>query len=424
MSRQSKRLSIKTVASRRKPGYYADGAGLYLQVSKTGTKSWIFRYTRGLNTNPSPKFPQALGKPKQHELGLGPLNAVGLAEARKRAEACHLLLVDGIDPIQARNARSAQDALAKAKIISFAKCAEGYISAHRSGWRNPKHAGQWKATIDTYCSPIMGALPVQDVDTSLVLKVIRPIWYAKPVTASRVRGRIESVLNWAAANTYRSGDNPARWRGHLDKLLPALKKESRVKHYAALPYDQVAAFMDQLRKQGGTAARALEFTILTAARTGEAIGARHEEFDLDKALWIIPATRMKASREHRVPLSRRAVEIVRAQLKMDGDFVFPGLKERASLSSTAMLMLLRRMNRSDLTVHGFCSTFRDWSAEQTAYPREVCEMALAHAVGDKVEAAYRRGDLFEKRQHLAADWAKHCEQSTKARKVTPIRKAS
>jgi integrase len=424
MGRQSKRLSIKTVASKKRPGYYTDGAGLCLQVSETGTKSWIFRYRRGLNTDPHPKFPGAKGKPKQHEMGLGSLNAVGLAEARRRAEACRLQLVDGIDPIQARNARSAQDALAKARTVSFQHCADGYIEAHQSGWRNLKHAGQWKTTIETYCGPVIGALPVQDVDTALVLRVLEPIWSAKPETASRLRGRIESVLDWATARSYRTGDNPARWRGHLDKLLSSLSKESRVKHHPALPYDQIAAFMGALRKQDGTAALALEFTILTVARTNEAIGARPEEFDLDKALWIIPKSRMKAGREHRVPLSRRAVEIVRAQLKLGGDYIFPGLKEGKPLSNMAMLALLKRMKRADLTVHGFRSTFRDWSAEQTAYPHEVCEMALAHVVGDKVEAAYRRGDLFDKRQRLASDWAKHCEQIKKAGKVTPIRKAN
>jgi integrase len=424
MSRQSKRLSIKTVASRRKPGYYADGAGLYLQVSKTGTKAWIFRYTRGLNTNPHPKFPNALGKPKQHEMGLGSLNAVGLAEARKRAEACRLLLVDGIDPRAARDSQKAQAALARASAVSFQRCADGYIAAHRSGWRNPKHAGQWKTTIETYCGPVIGALPVQAVDTSLVLRVLEPIWSTKPETASRLRGRIQSIIDWATVNGYRTGDNPARWDGHLKEALPALSKESRVQHHAALPYVQVGAFVQNLRTQEGTAARALEFTILTACRTGEAIGAKPSEFDLDKELWTIPAARMKAGREHRVPLSRRAIEIVRAQLKLDSEYVFPGLKLGNPLSNMAMLALLKRMKRSDFTVHGFRSTFRDWAAEQTAYPHEVCEMALAHAVGNKVEAAYLRGELLQKRQLLADDWAKYCEQITKAGKVTPIRKAN
>lgn len=409
MARQMQKLSVKTVASKKQPGYYADGGGLYLQVSSSGSKSWIFRFTL---------------KGKAREMGLGPEASAGLSQARKKAGICRALLLDGIDPIEARNAQSAQKALEKAKAISFAKCAEGYIAAHRSGWRNIKHVAQWESTIATYCNPALGTLPVQDVDTGLVLKVLEPIWTTKPETASRIRGRIESVLDWAGARGYRSGDNPARWRGHLDALLPSLTKESRVKHHAALPYDQIGSFMEKLRAEGGMAARALEFTILTMCRTGEAIGAQPDEFNLDKALWIVPASRMKAGREHRVPLSRRAVEIVRAQLKLGGDYVFPGLKAGTPLSNMAMLKLLERMNRDDITVHGFRSTFRDWAAETTAYPHEVCEMALAHVVGDKVEAAYRRGDLFEKRRRLALDWAKHCEQRSTNAMATPIRRAS
>jgi integrase len=407
MARETQKLSAKAVANKKKSGYYNDGGGLYLQISGTGSKSWIFRY---------------MLKGKAREMGLGSLNALNLSEARKKAAAGRGLLNDGIDPIEARNAQSAQNALAKAKAVSFQVCADGYISAHRAGWKNTKHAGQWENTIKTYCAPVIGSLPVHAVDTGFVLKVLEPIWSIKPETAHRVRGRIESILDWATVRGYRAGENPARWRGHLDKLLPAIKKESRVKHHPALPYEQIGAFMVALKAQDGTAARALEFLILCASRTGEVIGAKPEEFDLDKALWTIPAQRMKSHREHRVPLSPRAVAIVREQLKLNDSYLFPGQKSGKPLSNMAMLALLERMGRKDLTVHGFRSSFRDWSAEQTAYPHEVCEMALAHVVGDKVEAAYRRGDMFEKRKSLALDWAKYCETPKKAGDAIPIRR--
>lgn len=393
MGRQLQRLTAKTVENQKRPGYFADGGGLYLQVSPSRSKSWIFRFTL---------------QGKQREMGLGSLNAVGLAEARRRAGECRGLLTDGVDPILARDSRAAKAALDRAKAISFEACGKGFVESHKSGWKNAKHAAQWTSTLEAYVYPAIGALPVQDVDTGLVLKVLERIWSIKPETATRVRGRVESVLDWASARGYRSGENPARWRGHLDKLLPAIKKESRVQHHAALPYDQLGIFVSQLRVQAGTAARALEFLILCASRTGEVIGAVPAEFDLDKALWVIPAKRMKMGKEHRVPLSARAIDIVRGQVKLGDTFVFPGLKAGNPLSNMAMLKLLERMGRKHLTVHGFRSSFRDWGAERTQYPGEVLEMALAHAVGDKVEAAYRRGDLFEKRRRLLEDWAKFC----------------
>ncbi|OFW00147.1 MAG: integrase [Acidobacteria bacterium RIFCSPLOWO2_12_FULL_59_11] len=410
MARQTQRLSVKGVAAKRKPGYYADGGGLYLQVSQVGSKSWIFRYM--LNG-------------KAREMGLGPLNTVTLADARQRAAACRLLLVDGIDPIEARNTKRAGEALNAARTITFAECAEAYIKAHRAGWKNAKHADQWTNTLATYCGPVIGPLPVQTVNTGLVLKVLESIWTEKPETATRLRARIEKVLDWATVRTYRTGDNPARWRGHMDKLLPKLEKRKRVKHHPALPFDAMGEFIESLRAQEGIAARALEFLILTAGRTGEVIGATWQEVDLEGALWTIPAVRMKAHREHRVPLSPRAVKLLQGlEAKRQSDYVFPGQKEDAPLSNMAMLELLKRMARTDLTVHGFRSTFRDWASERTSYPREVCEMALAHAVSDHVEAAYRRGDLFEKRRRLMAEWAKHCEAPKRSAKVTPIRKAA
>jgi integrase len=284
--------------------------------------------------------------------------------------------------------------------MTYKDCAERYIEAHRAGWKNAKHAAQWGATLDSYVYPIMGKLPVDSVDTGLVMRALEPIWTEKPETASRVRGRIESILDWATVRGHRQGDNPARWRGHLDNLLPARAKVRRVEHHAALPYGDMGAFMAELRQQPGLAARALEFAILTAARTGEVIGATWAEIDLEARVWTIPASRMKAGREHRMPLSEAAMAILNG-LPKGGDQPF-------RMSNMAMLKLLQRMGRKDVTTHGFRSTFSDWCAERTNYPSEVREMALAHTVGDKVEAAYRRGDLFEKRRQLAEAWAKFC----------------
>jgi integrase len=296
--------------------------------------------------------------------------------------------------------------------MTFRECAEAYIAAHKAGWRNPKHAAQWPSTLETYVHPVFGALPVQAVDVGLVMKALEPIWQTKPETASRVRGRIEAALDWATARGYRKGENPARWRGHLDKLLPARGKVRKVEHYPALCYVEMGDFIAGLREQGGVAPRALEFLILTATRTGEVIGARWEEFDLAEKLWTVPGARMKAGKEHRVPLSGRALAItdeMEAARINDHEFVFPGGKPRKPLSNMAMLKVLQRMGRGDLTAHGFRSSFRDWAAERTAFPHEVAEMALAHTVSDKVEAAYRRGDLFQKRRQLMEAWAKHCE---------------
>jgi integrase len=311
--------------------------------------------------------------------------------------------------VEARKAKRAEERLTAATATTFEQCAERYIAAHRSGWRNPKHAAQWPSTLKTYAYPVFGSLPVQAVDTGLVMKVLEPIWHAKPETASRVRGRIEAVLDWATVRGYRKGENPARWRGHLDKLLPARGKVRKVEHHAALPYAEMGDFMAALREQEGIAARALEFLILTAARTSEVIGARWQEFDLEGKLWIVSADRIKGGKEHRVPLSGAALTIIEAMKETrESEFVFPGGKAGKPLSNMAMLKALERMERTELTAHGFRSSFRDWSAERTNYPREVAEMALAHTVGDKVEAAYRRGDLFRKRRQLMAAWARYC----------------
>jgi integrase len=364
----------------------ADGRGLYLRIGPSGSKSWVYRFAL---------------EGKLHDMGLGPYPDISLAEARERAMAQRKMRLDGRDPIEARNASRVAARLNAAKSMTFAECAEAYIAAHRAGWRNSKHAAQWTATLVTYVNPVFGELPVHTVDVGLVMKAIEPIWTTKPETASRVRGRIKSVLDWAKARGYRHGENPARWKGHLDHLLPARGKVAPVEHHGALPYHDLPAFMAALRQRGGLAARALEFTILTATRTGEVIGATWPEVDFQGRLWTIPANRMKAGREHRVPLADVALAVL-GQLQRDRERLFP-------VSNMAMAMVLRRMDRTELTVHGFRSTFSDWCAEQTNTPSEVREMGLAHIVGDKVEAAYRRGDMFAKRRQLAEAWARYCE---------------
>jgi integrase len=409
MARTIGKLAALTVNQAQRRGYYSDGGGLYLQVGAAGAKSWVFR------------FKQA---GKLREMGLGPLHTVGLAEARRRAHECRIARLDGRDPIEARRAERMKGKLDAARAITFRGCAERYIAAHRAGWRSPKSLKAWEGTLAADAYPVFGALPVQAIDTALVMKAIEPIWTAKPETASRVRGRIESILDWATARGYREGENPARWRGHLENLLPNKTKVRRVEHLAALPYPEIGLFMAELRRQESTAARALEFTILTMARTGEVIGARWDEINLSAKLWTIPAERMKAGKEHRVPLSDAALAIVEEMAaSQSGAFVFPGGKAGRPLSNMAFLMLLRRLGRDDLTVHGFRSSFRDWAAERTGFPAEVAEMALAHAVGDKVEAAYRRGDLFQKRRQLAEAWAKFCALAPLGSGVVPLRPA-
>jgi integrase len=406
-SRGSK-LTTLSVRQARRSGLHGDGDGLFLQIAKGGTKSWVFRY----------KVDGRL-----RVMGLGPLHTIGLAEARERARECRKLRLDGIDPIDARRGQRAAQRLDAAKAMTFGECADAYIEAHRAGWRNAKHGAQWAATIAAYVDPHFGSLPVQAVDVGLVMKAIEPIWTTKPETASRVRGRIESVLDWATARGYRAGENPARWRGHIENLLPRRSQVRRVEHHAALPYAELGAFMAELRQQEGVAARALEFVILTAARTGEVIGARWNEIDRAERLWTVPRDRMKAGKEHRVPLSDAALAIVSTMAGIrHADFVFPGARAGRPLSQMALLMLLRRMGRDDLTAHGFRSTFSDWAAEQTNFASEVREMALAHTVSDKVEAAYRRGDLFAKRRQLADAWAAYGDSPALIGEVVPIRR--
>jgi integrase len=397
-TRRINKLPPVSLTKAMRPGMHSDGGGLYLQVSESGAKSWIFRYSVN-------------GKAHYH--GLGPLQTVSLAQAREKAKACRHLVLDGIDPIAARRAKRNEQQLAAAKAITFRQCAEAYIQAHAAGWRNSRHAAQWPATLETYVYPVFGPLPVQAIDVGLVMKVLEPLWVAKPETASRVRGRIEAVLDWATARAYRQGENPARWRGHLENLLPKKSKVRRVEHHAALPYAELPAFMAELRQQGNIAARALEFLILTAARTGEVRGALWAEIDLKAHLWIIPAERTKAHREHRVPLSNPAAAILEALVPVSrGELIFPSDTARGPIGNARMLRLLARMGRGHLTAHGFRSTFSDWCSECTHFPSEVREMALAHAINSQVEAAYRRGDLFQKRRDLMDAWARHCSCPT------------
>jgi integrase len=406
MAQKIQRLTALAVSRASTPGLYADGAGLYLRVGRGGSKSWALRY-------------MLKGKPR--EIGLGALTKVSLADARKKASDARLLLGAGRDPLTERRAeetrRAAAEKLAAAHTTTFDKCADAYISAHEAGWKNSKHRQQWRNTLTTYVSPVFGSVPVQDVNIDHVMGVIEPIWNTKTETARRVRGRIEVILDWAKVRGYRTGENPARWRGHLSHMLPARSKVRAVRHHAALPYAEISTFMKELREIEGTGASALEFLILTAARTSEVIYARWAEVDLKSGVWIIPAERMKGGREHRVPLAPAATAVLKRMKQLNGEYVFPGRTPDSSLSNMALLMTLRRMDRGDITSHGFRSTFRDWAAERTNFPSEVVEMALAHTIESKTEAAYRRTDLFDKRRRLMGAWAEHCGKRKPADQV-------
>jgi integrase len=354
-------------------------------------------------------------------MGLGPLHTITLDEAREAARQARKMLLEGIDPLEARKAQHAARALEEAKSLTFEVAAKQYFDLHESKWRNAKHRQQFLNTLRDYAFPKIGRLAVADIDTGQVLRVIEPIWHDKTETADRVRGRIEAVLEWATVRGYRVGDNPAKWKGHLQSALPARSQIAKVKHHAALPWAKMPAFMADLRQRDGMAARALEFTVLTAARTGEVIGATWPEIDLSAKLWTVPAGRMKGHREHRVPLSDAVVKILKT-MPREGDYVFIGGRKGQPLSNMAMAVLLKRMERNDITVHGFRSAFRDWAAERSSYPNHVVEMALAHAVGNAVEAAYRRGDLLDQRRRLMRDWAVFCSTAGgDGANVLPIR---
>jgi integrase len=405
MPRQQQRLTALKVTRLTRPGLYGDGGGLTLQITPTGAKSWLLRY---------------MVAGKAHGMGLGPTHTVSLAEARLKALAARKLLLDGINPLAARKQNRIAAQLANARAMTFDQCAEAYILAHKASWKNAKHLTQWTNTLKTYASPIFGHLPVAEIDTGLVMKCLAPIWEGKTETASRVRGRIESVLGWATTSRYRTGENPARWKGHLENLLATLSKAGRTKHLPSLPWHRVGTFMAALKARDGVAARAVEFAILTACRSGEVRGARWAEFDLSGRVWTIPAARMKAKREHQVPLSEAAIALLSKLPKVgDTDIVFAGTKGQP-LSDMSLTAVVRRMNADDealwvdtngesITVHGFRSSFRMWAAETTNYPREVAEHALAHQLPDAVERAYQRGSQFAKRTALMEEWSAYCD---------------
>jgi integrase len=386
-------VALKTLGD----GWHADGGNLYLFV-RGDSRGWVFRFVA----------PDG----KRRNMGLGSQYSVTLAEARKQAA----LLREQVkhpttpkDPLAARQEVRLALKLEQRKHMTFKACAEAYIEAHRAEWKNPKHAQQWENTLTTYAYPVFGDLPVAAVDDALVLKVLMPIWESKTETATRLRGRIESVLDWATFSKFRHGDNPARWKGHLDNSLAKPNKVSKVTHHAALPYAEMGPFMVALREREGMGARALEFAILTAARSGEVRGATWNEIDMENRLWVIPAERMKMEKEHRVPLSDAAIALIKTLSRVDNEvLVFPSSKPKRPMSDMTLTAVLRRMERGDLTAHGFRSTFRDWAAESTNYPSDMAEMALAHSIGDKVEAAYRRGDMLKKRFRMMNEWAKYC----------------
>jgi integrase len=370
------RLTALRVAREKRPGTHADGLGLYLNVGEAGTKSWVFRF-------------QLDGR--RHEMGLGSVHDVTLAEARQKARDARRLKLDGVDPLAAKRASRAATRAAQATAVTFSHCAEAYMVAKRSEWRSPVHARQWRQSLRDYVLPAIGAMSVQAIDTALVLRVLEPIWKDKTTTASRVRNRIELILDFAKARGYRDGANPAAWRGHLENLLAKPTKVKRVEHYAALPYRDLPQFMSELRQLQGIGARALEFLVLTAARSMEVIASKTSEFDDD--IWTIPGDRMKAGREHRVPLSAPALALV--------DVVSGHIPQKAMGVSLAKL-------RPGTTVHGFRSSFKTWASEATSFPNHVVEQALAHTIGSAVEAAYRRGDLLDKRRELMNAWATYC----------------
>lgn len=409
MARRAKDLSALEVARLTEPGHYAVGGvvGLYLYVGEAGAKSWVLRLMVG---------------GKRRHMGLGSYPSVTLSQAREKARDARNSVEGGEDPILVRKAAKSRLLAQQATQKTFEQAAEAYIDSHGDAWRNSKHRAQWIATLETYAHPVMGKLLVQDVHQEHVLQVLEPIWKTKNETAVRLRGRIENVLDWATVRKYRTGENPARWKGHLDHLLAMPSKIKKVEHHRALPVDAMTAFMGKLRSAEGTAARALEFVILTAARSGEVRGATWSEIDLKERVWTIPAGRMKAGQEHRVPLSDRAIELIRSLPKIDKvDFLFPGMKG-GPLSDMSLTAVLRRM-QVDAVPHGFRSTFRDWVGERTNFPREVAEQALAHVLQNKTEAACRRGDALEKRRALMQSWANFCD-GTKLSNIGELLSAS
>jgi integrase len=402
-------LTPLEIKKKTKPGYYRDGPNLYLQITKEGVKSWLLRY---------------MINGKAANMGLGATHTISVAEAREKALQARKLLLEGIDPCQQKKDQKAAKRIAEAKVMTFDQCATAYISAHRAEWRNPKHALQWESTISTYASPLFGKLPVAEIDTGLIVKCLAPIWESKHETATRLRGRIESILGWAKTSEYRTGNNPAAWKDHLENLLAKINKSSKVVHHPALPYSDVAEFMVTLRQQEGLGARALEFAILCASRSNEVRGATWSEIDLEKKEWIIPKTRMKAGKEHSVPLSDEAVNLLKKLPRFeDCEIVFPSPRLK-HFSDAVFSALLERMGRKDITAHGFRSSFRDWAGEISTFPKETIEAAMAHRLKDKAEAAYARGTLFEKRRLLMESWANYCNTKPGKSNVVQIQQGA
>jgi integrase len=388
---------------------HPDGRGLYLQVTpgKFGpNKSWVFRY-------------EVNGRDRY--MGLGSTLDVSLAEAREEAAKARKLRREGLDPLEEKRARRAAIEREQATAITFDECRDRYIAAHRASWRSAKHAAQWTDALSQHISPTIGAMPVREIDTADVLRALEPVWLKRPVTAGRLRGRVESILDWAKVRGYRDGENPARWGGHLKHTLAAHKAVHRVKHHPALPYNEIGAFMVKLRERGDLPATALEFTILTASRSGEALGARWDEIDLDEGVWTVPAERTKRHKELRIPLSRPAVALLE-RVPRGSALVFPGRKGR--LGPDILRYALRVLGHAAITTHGFRSTFRTWAAEQTNFPREICEAALGHTVGDETERAYQRGDLLERRRKLMEAWATYCARPAAIGDVVPMQRAA
>jgi integrase len=404
MARMLERLTALQVR-RAGIGWHHDGGQLYLKVHRDGSRLWFFRY----------------GPQGKKYLGLGPTHAVGLAAAREKAAACRSLLVAGRDPGDERKALVAAAKLAAAKNLTFDAVADAFCDSHSAAWRSEKYTRNWRASLKGHAGPIIGELPIGQIDTGLVLKVLEPIWAAKPVTAGRVRQRIESVLDWSKARGYREGENPARWRGHLDHLLPALHKLAVVKHHAALSYNRVSEFLRRLRAEQGAEARCLELIVLTAVRLNEAVRVTWDEISDD--VWTIPASRTKSGREHRVPLvpaTRAIFDVMRKLHRPDNPHVFAGAKGK-TIDSDAVWLLAKRVGGDDsLTTHGFRSTFRDWCEETTSFSFRLAEMALAHSVGDETERAYRRGDVLEKRRKLMSAWARYCASTPATAEVVSL----
>jgi integrase len=397
---------------RSKPGLFGDGGNLWLQVTKGKrgpSRSWIFRYERG---------------GRMRSMGLGSLDTISLTNARERARKCREQLLDGIDPIEHRTAERAAKIAEGARSITFEAAAAAYIAAHRDEWRSQQHAAQWPASLAKYIHPILGRVPVAQLDTPLILQALQPIWPTMTVTASRLRARVEAILDWATVSGYRAGDNPARWSGHLEYLLSKPAKRT-VEHHPAMPWRELPAFMAKLRAVDGVVARALEFTVLCASRRNEAREATWGEIDLATATWTIPGKRMKGGKEHRVPLAPRAVTILREMHAIrQNEFVFPAEKRAGAFDKETLRYLLRRLGHGDITVHGFRSSFRTWAGEATAFAHEVCEQALAHTISNAVERAYQRGDLFEKRRRLMEAWATFCGTPAVEGAVIPMRAAA